>query len=279
MTGWIKIDRSIVNHWLWSDAEYLKWWLDLLVMAAYEERKVLHDSHIITLRKGEMIASVGQLQTRWKKNHQTILRFLKLLQDEKMITRRVVYRQTSILSICNYESYQIYDDNRAYSITDSIVYNNIKNIKNNNISSSLRSEDSSDKSDPEGEKFDFKFFLDFFNSELESCGAIIPRLKVISQDRKNHILARLREYGAEQLTEMVKKAARSDFLNGNNSKGWIADFSWLIRPTNFVKVIEGNYDNKLNLNQQNGIFRQDGKNRRTGDEVQATSAEDYKTTF
>ena len=153
------------------------------------------------------------------------------------------------------------------------------NISLNNISSSLHSEDTSGKPDTAQTEFDFKEFLKFFNTEIKTCGAIIPPIKSISEERKRHILARRREYGDEGLEEMIKKAARSDYLNGNSNSGWVASFDWLIRPTNFVKVIEGIYDNKLNIKQQNGIYRQDGKDRRRGDEVQATSAEDYKTTF
>lgn len=52
MAGWIKINRKIIEHWLWQDAERLKWWLDLLFMASWEERKTTHDAHLITLQRG-----------------------------------------------------------------------------------------------------------------------------------------------------------------------------------------------------------------------------------
>ena len=106
MTGWIKINRKIIEHWLWQDAERLKWWLDLLFMASWEERKTTHDAHLITLQRGQMVASIGYLKDRWGKNHQTILKFLKTLENEGMITRKVLYRQTAIITICNYDSYQ-----------------------------------------------------------------------------------------------------------------------------------------------------------------------------
>ena len=67
--------------------------------------------------------------------------------------------------------------------------------------------------------------------------------------------------------EVIKQAAKSDFLNGRNDRGWIADFDWLMRPNNFVKVLEGNYNNN------------DKNDRRRGTEVTAASPEDYDTTF
>lgn len=40
--------------------------------------------------------------------------------------------------------------------------------------------------------------------------------------------------------------ARSDFLSGRSGKWGGADIGWLMKATNFNKVLEGNYDNKEN---------------------------------
>ncbi len=45
---------------------------------------------------------------------------------------------------------------------------------------------------------------------------------------------------------VIQIAAKSDFLNGKNNKGWKVDFDWLFLPNNFPKVLEGNYDNQTN---------------------------------
>lgn len=121
MSGWIKINRSIGNHWLWQDAERLKWWLDLLLMASWGEKQVLHDSHLTTLQRGQMIASISFLSDRWGKSKPTIIRFLRLLEEEGMIKRSTLYRQTSILTVCNYERYQCEDDPGLYTQVDTIV--------------------------------------------------------------------------------------------------------------------------------------------------------------
>lgn len=121
MAGWIKISRGIANHWLWQDAERLKWWLDLLFLAAWEDKQVLHDSHLFVLRRGQIIASISFLSERWGKSHPTIMKFLRLLEGEDMIKRSTIYRQTSILTICNYEKYQCNDDSMLNTQIDSIV--------------------------------------------------------------------------------------------------------------------------------------------------------------
>lgn len=121
MAGWIKISREIASHWLWQDAERLKWWLDLLFLAAWEDKQVLHDSHLFVLRRGQIIASISFLSERWGKSHPTIIKFLRLLEGEDMIKRSTIYRQTSILTICNYEKYQCNDDSTLNTQIDSIV--------------------------------------------------------------------------------------------------------------------------------------------------------------
>lgn len=121
MAGWIKISREIANHWLWQDADRLKWWLDLLFLAAWEDKQVLHDSHLFVLRRGQIIASISFLSERWGKSRPTIIKFLRLLEEEGMIKRSTVYRQTSILTICNYEKYQCNDGSTLYTQIDSIV--------------------------------------------------------------------------------------------------------------------------------------------------------------
>ena len=121
MAGWIKISREIANHWLWQDAERLKWWLDLLFLAAWEDKQVLHDSHLFVLRRGQIIASISFLSERWGKSHPTIIKFLRFLEGEDMIKRSTIYRQTSILTICNYEKYQCNDDSTLNTQIDSFV--------------------------------------------------------------------------------------------------------------------------------------------------------------
>lgn len=111
--GWIKISRNITEHWLWDDGEKLKWWLDLLLMAQWEDKKVMYDSHLYTLQRGQMLASISFLTERWKRNRQTVIKFLKLLEEENMITRKVMDRQTPILTICNYDKYQLRVDTQT----------------------------------------------------------------------------------------------------------------------------------------------------------------------
>jgi hypothetical protein len=91
-------------------------------------------------------------------------------------------------------------------------------------------------------QIDYKKLIEFFNSETK--GVFGEVRYPISSKRQDSIRARIREHGKEAFVEMVRKAAASEFLKGNNNRGFQATFDWLIRPTNFQKTIEGNYDNR-----------------------------------
>lgn len=112
MDGWIKIHRKIDRHWIWSDSEYLKWWIDLILMAAFEDTEVSHDTHVFILKRGQMIMSIADLCKRWGKSRNMILRYISRLENEDMLMREVRYRQTPVITICNYDSYQVQEDRK-----------------------------------------------------------------------------------------------------------------------------------------------------------------------
>ena len=135
-------------------------------------------------------------------------------------------------------------------------------------------------SEPQKGKVDIKKFFEFFNSEMVRNNCIIPQVAKITERRKSSIEARCREFGKHALFDMVKKASASDFLNGKNDRSWVANFDWLIRPNNFPKVLEGNYDNKnVKTDIGNDRNKQNTENKRGRFETSATSNEDFEGTF
>ena len=59
--------------------------------------------------------------------------------------------------------------------------------------------------------------------------------------RGKMLKARIREYGTDGVLSAIAKVKESDFLKGQNNKGWTITFEWFVKPNNFVKVLEGNY--------------------------------------
>jgi hypothetical protein len=120
---------------------------------------------------------------------------------------------------------------------------NVDNI----LPSSLRSEGSShSKADATHPKSFREKVLLYFNGKM--AGKSIKPIKAITDGtkRSEYLKARVREHGRDAVFQMIDKAAGSQFLNGYNQKGFTATFDWLVLPNNFIKVLEGNYDNERN---------------------------------
>ena len=72
--------------------------------------------------------------------------------------------------------------------------------------------------------------------------------------RGTNLRARLNQHGLEKVLEAIENIKRSDFLRGQNKSGWIITFDWFVKPTNFLKVLEGNYDNRDSGVKQEAMF-------------------------
>ena len=68
----------------------------------------------------------------------------------------------------------------------------------------------------------------------------------ITEKRKRVINNLLKEYSVEEVLQAMEKIRTSNFLQGNNKTGWQIAFDWFINKSNFLKVLEGNYDDKVN---------------------------------
>ena len=82
-----------------------------------------------------------------------------------------------------------------------------------------------------------------------SIGIASPSVKSVSNVnhgsmRDQMLSARIAEYGLDEMLRAVENVRNSDFLKGRNKSGWVITFDWFIRPNNFVKVLEGNYNDK-----------------------------------
>lgn len=79
-----------------------------------------------------------------------------------------------------------------------------------------------------------------------------PKVVKVTDRRKTKIRLRLEEFGTAgeedtlaAVEELFARVQASSFLRGDNRQGWQASFDWLFENgSNWVKVSEGNYDNR-----------------------------------
>ena len=73
----------------------------------------------------------------------------------------------------------------------------------------------------------------------------------IDDKRKKAIKNLFKEYSVEELLQAIDKIHISKFMQGDNKNKWQVTFDWLIKKANLLKVLEGNYDDKINTEIKN----------------------------
>lgn len=77
-----------------------------------------------------------------------------------------------------------------------------------------------------------------------------PRVRVWDARRQTYLRSRWREETERQALDWWRKffgyVAQSDFLTGKSANGtpFLPSLEWMLKPANFIKIIEGNYENR-----------------------------------
>lgn len=91
---------------------------------------------------------------------------------------------------------------------------------------------------------DLERIFEAWNS-LSDLGITQIRGIVKGTKRCSQVRKRVHDYGIDAVLVAINKIRDSKFLQGKATDFTIT-FDWFIRPNNFIKVYEGNYDDKIN---------------------------------
>lgn len=72
----------------------------------------------------------------------------------------------------------------------------------------------------------------------------------VGTKRYEQTMARIKQYGMQDILDAIDNITKSSFLKGQNKQGWTIVYDWFIKPNNFIKVLEGNYDDKAQSTEQ-----------------------------
>lgn len=91
---------------------------------------------------------------------------------------------------------------------------------------------------PPSPRIDYSAIMRDFNTRF---AGVLPAVTDMTEKRKAAVKARIGEHGMDSIAKVFDNIAASGFLKGHNDRNWKADFDWVFRPTNYVKILEGNY--------------------------------------
>ena len=103
---------------------------------------------------------------------------------------------------------------------------------------------SSDDVEVEKEQSKFNWKTQIMD-EWNKLDGNIPKIQSLNPGtvRYKMLKARINEYSLDDVLKAIKTIDNSRFLKGYVST-WNATFDWFVKPSNFVKVLEGTYDDK-----------------------------------
>lgn len=281
--GWIKIHRNITENPMYFSEPFTRMqaWIDLLLVANYRDSVIYVRGNKVDVKRGQIAKSQDFFATRWKWSRGKVIRFL----DELQKCGQIVQQKSNVItliSVVNYEYYQQdgttdepQTDSRQYNkratdgTTDEpqIVQPNERRIKKNKednketsltrgkenaaaVAAPTSASDEAEAPKPikteKRENLPFKEIKELWNAVCVGY----PKLHSLSESRKNKMRNRVAEMGGAEkslllLREIFTKMQASNFLRGDNKRGWKASFDWLFEnDKNWVKVYEGNYDNR-----------------------------------
>lgn len=230
MEGFIKLYRSLLDWEWYKDINTRLVFIHLLLNANWENSKFKG----IDIPKGSLVVGRKQLADKIGISEQSIRTSLEHLKSTNEITIEST-NKFSVITLINWEKYQGYTEestNKATNktpttnqqLTTEEEYNNIRIKENNNV----RKTENAQK---------------LMNLYHEHCPSL-PKVMKLTDTRKKLANARLKEYSEEQIIDVFNKAQESDFLRNGSGTWKGADFEWILKPNNFVKILEGNYKNK-----------------------------------
>lgn len=214
--GWVKLHRQILTNDIFRH--------DPTAWRVFEVLLVMVDS-----KNGKWSGGLYQLSDFTGIKKDALYKALKRLEEAGMINRLVNARYT-VYSICKWGEYQGNNDssvNAQYTLGKQTVnaqYNSNKKENKNKKENNIKS-----KSD------DVRPIYDFY---IQSFGANDNQYK-LTPARQAKIRARLKDAGAEMLTEAIKRTSESEFHRGSNDRGWRADLDFIIRSYEQTEKLAG----------------------------------------
>lgn len=193
--------------------------------AIIRARKVLKDNGFIDFKKRGTLATKYSLKSLVKfGNSNSILDCNNHIYTDHSVTNSDTSYKTKFNTSCDTNSNTSYDANiEIINKQNKTKKDNTKQI--NNINSPIPPQV-------------YENVKEYFNTYCTS----FPKIREMSDLRKKAISRFIQAYGEEEIYNLFNMAERSNFLTGTT--GWRASFDWILKPSNYVKILEGNYENR-----------------------------------
>ena len=252
MNGWIKIHRELFEKpiWVLSTSEQKAVLITLLSMANYKEKRWEWNGQQYDCVPGQFITSLEKIAEKSGKDVsiQNVRTSIKRFEKFGFLTNEST-KAGRLITIVNWGIYQVNDeepnkdDDKELTKSQQRANKELTTTKEYKEYKERNKEKEKDNTVFENtvRSTDVQQVIDAWNS-LPG----LSRIKKIVSGTQRHgwLKARIRDYGLDEVLRAIENVRSSSFLLGQSEKGWVITFDWFVRPNNFPKVLDGNYNDK-----------------------------------
>ncbi|XKM12687.1 replication protein [Orbaceae bacterium ac157xtp] len=184
-------------------------------------------------QKEEDAISISQFMKLTKLSNRVVIQCCKNLEEKGLIESKKGFRNTTIYMCkkvtCDEKSL-VTNSHSTCDEKSQVTYDEKSHTKNN-----IKNNNTKDN------KLDFDLVMDAFNDAVQDK---LPTIKKLTTARKNAIKKLINEFEeptfqslANYFYDFVDNAKPFHF--GENDRNWKADFDYIVRPSTYLKVLEG----------------------------------------
>ena len=143
MDNSIPICRSILTHWVYEDAEYLKVWLTMLSQARYKEepKTVMYEKALCTLNYGEFIFGYKAWSSKTGISYQRLRTLMIKFLEDNMLTLKLTTNKYSVYAVVNYAK---------FNSQESVIPSRLETLPNSQLTDNKQSSNSQVTTNKEG---------------------------------------------------------------------------------------------------------------------------------
>lgn len=245
MEGWVKLFRKFTTWEWYADANTKALFIHCLLKANINAG-VWRGIHY---NAGEFITSLPSLCEDLGLTMRQARTALSRLQATGEVASRTTDKTTGkkmskgrIITVNNWSAYQV-SDSQNDSQKDRQATCETTGKRQASDNRIRREEDKEEREEKniysQKNRTDYQEILYLFSDICLS----LPKIRSLSNQRKASIRNLLKTYTVNDFETVFRKAEQSEFLSGRSGRWSGCCFDWLIKPSNFLKVLEGNYDN------------------------------------
>ena len=125
MEGWIKLYRQLLESPIFNNEKLLKVWIWCLLKATHKGYEQFVGKQLIYIKVGQFVTGRKRASEELRLKEGTVYDYIKTLEKEKMLDIKS-NNKFSIISIINWEKYQIEDNETNNKFNNKITTNQHK---------------------------------------------------------------------------------------------------------------------------------------------------------